>query len=413
MIKDGISGRIFSLAEQSLDEWESGRRSLDAIIDYLRREAPDERPAVASLLFAYFRRKSFIDSLIDAHASRGKVKPQLKRILAAAATQALTQSGIAPESAVNVAVDYTTDFYGSGSASFVNAMLRSILREHPYVPEWSGLPERLANRWRKNFGAEKSKAAIASLARNPPLPLRIRGIVDEALLESLHCSKPNLPEWTSKFDFRECSAPEELFKSGLVDQGLVYVQDPATAFAVSLAEGRIKGRIIDICAAPGGKTIMLADRAEEGSTIFASDRSISRLAMASENFHRAGREIFAVAADAVAPPFPEQSFDLVFADVPCSNTGVSRRRPDAPWRFSITSMDKLTGLQTRIMDAASKLVVLGGAMIFSTCSVEPEEGKLQIEKFLSRHPEFRLENSGLTLPSESHDGAFAALLIRI
>ncbi len=411
-MNDGISGRILSLAELALDEWENENRSLDAIVDSLRREAPEERPAVASLLFSYFRRKGYIDALIDAHASKGKVKPPLKRILVAATTQALTQSGIAPESAVNVAVDFASDLYGRGAASFVNAMLRSILRERPKAPEWSGLPEKLALRWKKNFGAEKAAAAIAALAKNPPLPVRLRGKVDEAVLEALACRKAALPGWASKFEFYECSDPEALFKSGLLDKGLVYVQDPATAFAVSLAEGRIKGRIADLCAAPGGKTIMLADRAEEGSCVVASDRSISRLRMASENFRRSGREILAVAADATAPPFPEMSFDLVFADVPCSNTGVSRRRPDAPWRFSVTSMEKLTGLQMRIMDAAAKLLVPGGAMLFSTCSVEPEEGKLQLERFLPRHPELSLEKSGLILPSEAHDGAFAALLLR-
>jgi 16S rRNA (cytosine967-C5)-methyltransferase len=157
---------------------------------------------------------------------------------------------------------------------------------------------------------------------------------------------------------------------------------------------------------------MLSDVAGDAAVIIAADRSPERLALAAENFRRAGRRIETRVADAVEPPFPKESFDLVFADVPCSNTGVARRRPDAPWRFSINVLEKLEKLQRRILLASADLVAPGGAIVYSTCSVEPDEGLMQVEFLLAKRPEFRLEKSGMHLPCLAHDGAFAALIVR-
>jgi len=403
--------RILELVERALDDWESGRRSVDASLDQMRAEGIPERPAVASALFEYFRRKAFIDGLIDSHASKGKVKPHLKRLLAVAATQALVQRGIAPESAVNVAVDMASEAYGRGAGSFVNAMLRAILREKPQVPKWAGFPPKLEAKWRAQFGDEAASAAMASMIENPPLSFRLRGELPEEELKAIGCAKMELPAWSEPFKFYECAAPEGLFKSGLLEKGLAYVQDPATALPASLAKGRVAGDILDLCAAPGGKTLMLADLFP-GSKIVASDRSPSRMKVAAENFRNARLSVEAVAAEGLVPPFRDASFGLVLADVPCSNTGVSRRRPDAPWRFSQGELGRICGLQFRILDAASKLVAPGGTLIYSTCSVEPEENAQQATRFLERHPDFEKLDSASILPSKSHDGAFAASFAR-
>ncbi len=403
--------RVLELIEQALDEWESGRRSLDTMLDEMRAEGIPERPAAASALFEYFRRKAFIDGLIDSHASKGKVKPALKRLLAAAATQALVQKGIAPESAVNVAVSMASEMHGRGAGSFVNAMLRAILREKPQVPKWAGFPQKLETKWKAQFEEKACAEAIASMAENPPLSFRLRKEVPGEELKRLGCVKPELPAWASGFDFYECSEPEGLFRSGWLESGMAYVQDPATALSVSLAKDRLKGLVLDLCAAPGGKTLMMADLAKD-ATFIASDRSPSRMRLASSNFRNSGAKVEAMVAEGLTPPFKEGSFDLVLADVPCSNTGVSRRRPDAPWRFSQTELSRITGLQFRLLDAASKLVAPGGTLIYSTCSVEPEENAMQVGRFLERHPDFDEVESALALPSKSHDGAFAAALAR-
>ena len=130
-----------------------------------------------------------------------------------------------------------------------------------------------------------------------------------------------------------------------------------------------------------------------------------------ENFTRLGLESVKTAeADAVHPPFEAASFDLVFLDVPCSNTGVPRRRPDALRRFNAKRLNEVAALQKQILNAQIRLVKPGGHLLYSTCSVEAEEDELQVAAFLAAHPECGLISQRRLLPALRHDGAFAALI---
>ena len=127
-----------------------------------------------------------------------------------------------------------------------------------------------------------------------------------------------------------------------------------------------------------------------------------------ENFKRLRVKANTICADALNPDFENESFDLVFLDVPCTNTGVMRRRPDAAWRFSTNRLEDTAKLQRKILNAMAPLVRSGGILLYSTCSIEQEEDQLQVERFVQEHPEFELEESQLLLPDFMHDGAFAA-----
>ena len=158
---------------------------------------------------------------------------------------------------------------------------------------------------------------------------------------------------------------------------------------------------------------MLYDLCEGKAEITAADRSQNRLRQMCENFARLHLEnIHTAVMDAVKPSPEIGKFQLVFLDAPCSNTGVARRRPDALWRFSESRLREAAALQKKILRGILPLVAGDGAVLYSTCSVEPEEDSLQIESFLKDHPEFELKKSALLLPSDEHDGAFAALLVR-
>lgn len=404
--------KILSLAEEGLRKWEEGFATLDGYIDSMKSVPSGERAAASSLLFEYFRHKGLLDGLVASHASKGSVKAGLRRIVALSAAQALFQTGIAPQSAVNVAVDFTRAGHGRGAGGFVNAMLRAILScEKVKAGTFpADFPDALLKRWEAAYGAEKAKSMVAASASNPPLSFRLRGRIEDTELAAAECRKAADLDWAGGFQFYECLSPEKFFKSGWLERGLVYVQDAATALSISLAGSRLDGGLIlDLCSAPGGKALMMKD-SFPGAGIVAADRSSKRLLSAVSNFMRAGLDIPSVAAEALTPPFREGAFSLVFADVPCSNTGVARRRPDAPWRFSERKLAKIVSLQRRILDSASGLVAPGGALLYSTCSVEPEENSLQVEEFLTRRPEFALESERLVLPCERHDGAFAALL---
>jgi 16S rRNA (cytosine967-C5)-methyltransferase len=130
-----------------------------------------------------------------------------------------------------------------------------------------------------------------------------------------------------------------------------------------------------------------------------------------ENFDALGR-CRAVVADAAVPPFPPGTFDALLLDVPCSNTGVLRRRPDVRWRFSTAQLADLTNIQRGILRAAADLVRRGGRLVYSTCSIEPEENSDQVQRLLREHDEYLLERDAELLPTQMHDGAYAALLRR-
>ena len=154
---------------------------------------------------------------------------------------------------------------------------------------------------------------------------------------------------------------------------------------------------------------MMAERLAPGAELVAADRSARRQRLTEENFRRRGLRYPVVVSE---PEKLSGFFDLVLADVPCSNTGVFRRRPDALWRFGERELAEVTRIQRSILEAAAARVAPGGQLVYSTCSIEPEENELQVAGFLARHPEFARVRGELLLPSEESDGAYACLLRR-
>ncbi len=388
IIRTAAAGiRAVSGRDAALDEF------LDGVPAHIRR-------SVSHLLFCYYRYRRFIDGEIDALVARAP-KPPVAALLRAAAAQLRFQDALAPESAVNIAVDAAKRH---GAGGLVNAVLRKLAASKSAPPEDRKLliPPELLAAWRKHLSPEALEEVLEALFTEP--------------LFSFRCCRDAAPVADAtalpgfgKFRFFAAPDPQELLNSEAFRRGDYYIHDPATSLAPSLPDYTQVGSALDLCAAPGGKTLMLAERLRKGAKLVAADRSAKRQERTRENcrLHKVDAEI--VVAE------PEEltgSFDLVFADVPCGNSGVFRRRPDAMWRFSVERLKELAVLQSRILDAAAKLVSHGGQLVYSTCSIEPAEDDLAVAAFLERHQEFSLLKSRLLLPSLVNDGAFAALLIR-
>ena len=409
MRPSGISEKILSTAFHFLCDWEDGLLTLDDCLDRLRRENGPERAAVASLLFEYFRHKGFIDDVIAKHARKGLVRKEMRLLVSCALTQMYYQTGLAPESAVNIAVEFAKARSGNGGGSFVNAILRSILRDKSVKAKCNApsFPTILRDRWIEEFGAEKAEEIIQHYATNPALTFRLRKDVE--LQESLAAKPVEGLDFTGEFRFFETENNAALFDCGLLDQGAIYIQDPATCMFLSQLPGQITGRVLDACAAPGGKTILIHDHSPKAVRT-AIDRSSKRILPMNQNFRRAGVRCRTLDCDACETPFSPASFDCILADVPCSNTGVLRRRPDAPWRFTERSLSELKALQKRILDSLAKLVNSGGYLIYSTCSIEQEEDRTQVDAFLYRNGDFELIQDRLLFPTAEHDGAYCAVM---
>jgi 16S rRNA (cytosine967-C5)-methyltransferase len=185
------------------------------------------------------------------------------------------------------------------------------------------------------------------------------------------------------------------------------VQDPGSTLVTQYAAIPSGAVVADLCAAPGGKSLELARNAR---VVLASDRSAQRLQRLLENRARLeAHNLFITVADARQPSIRE--VDAVLIDVPCTGTGTFRRHPDARWRLKVSDLSVMAALQSTILRAAAKVVKPGGLLIYSTCSLEPEENDAQVEEFLARNPDWTLEPPPQgTVPADTIDGGFLRVL---
>lgn len=408
---------IFRNCVDALEAWGMKNINLDDYLDFDLKNPELCRASVSSILFTYFRNKAIIDNIINSSVS--KLKARQRRVLSICVTQIFFQNALAPESAVNIAIEYASSRFGKATAGFFNAVLRNIRKKslEEYLKSFSdeilsNIPPELYSRWQKTLDKNDFETVIANLQKQPPFTFRLRSGVNEESLANAKCKALELPDWAVPYNFYTCGEPERFFAENWLYDGRVYVQDPSTVMAPSFA-GEIpeNAKILDICAAPGGKSICLAEKYPTAH-ITAADKSEKRQKLTEENFRKYKVNGTITVSAAVENSFEPESFDLILADVPCSNTGVSRKRPDALWNFSPEKMAELCEIQYKILSASAKLLKKGGKLIYSTCSMEKEENSLMTGKFISEHKNFSLVKEKQLIPSELHDGAYAALLLK-
>ncbi len=298
----------------------------------------------------------------------------------------------------------------------VNGMLRSAVRRRQEFLEERGklplairysTPNWLVKRWLAEFGAEETEAMLAWNIGTPPLYARVNPLHPPQPIPADWQPLPDMPLWYRL----PAGLPDEALKAGQI-----YVADPSTRHCIRLLAPQPGERILDACAAPGGKSVAMIGATGGDITLLATDSAAHRLAPLRENLLRAGgREVAVAEHDWTQPCRPEwrQAFDAVLLDVPCSNSGVLQRRVDARWRLEEAEFSRLAELQGSILTQAAAAVKPGGRLVYSTCSIDREEDRAVVEAFLAAHPEFSLEEDYLALPHrEQADGAYAARLRR-
>ena len=190
--------------------------------------------------------------------------------------------------------------------------------------------------------------------------------------------------------------------------GWFYIQDPSTLLAPALLDPQPGENILDLCAAPGGKTTFLAQLMHNEGKIIASDSDPSRLRMVKDNCARLGVTCVETISDF---RFPISDFDKILVDAPCSNTGVMRRRVDLRWRITAEEILRLQKTQLELLNQAATKLKPGGTLVYSTCSLEPEENSEVVKQFLAAQPHFKLETERQLLPfTDGVDGAYVAKL---
>lgn len=400
----------------------------EALATALRAERlePGDAALARAIAVATFRRLGQIRGALAARLDRGlpSGKPRLVAILTTACAQILDLS-VPDHAAVDLAVRLAkADGRTAGLAGMVNAVLRRVAREREAIlagadPLSGNTPDWLARRWTAARGAETAEAIARAHLAGAAIDLTLR---DEGAREvwEERLGAEALPTGSLRLPADGAPIPELPGFS----EGAWWVQDAAAAIPARLLAVGEGERVLDLCAAPGGKTMQLASR---GATVTALDRSAPRLGRLRENLARLGLSAEVAVADATT--YAAEPFDAVLLDAPCSATGTIRRHPDVAWTKAEADIGRLADLQTALLDRAADLVRPGGRMVYCTCSLEPEEGEDQIRAFLARDSRFtrvpvRPEEVGgrtelidangdlRTLPSHGLDGFFAARLHR-
>lgn len=318
-------------------------------------------------------------SLLDKGLPRQAVR--LEWPLIAAAAQILFLDA-ADHAAVDLAVRAVRlEPKSAPLAGLVNAVLRNLARrrEEFLTQAQTGefdTPPWLAQRWRKTYGEAAARAISAMHMLEPPLDLTVK-------------SEPGV--WAERLDgiVLPTDSVRLVSRTAIAElagyaEGEWWVQDAAAALPARLLGAKAEERVLDMCAAPGGKTAQLA---QARAIVTALDRSAERLKLLASNMERLGLHADIAVGDAMsyaAPPF-----DAILIDAPCSATGTIRRHPDVAWTKKPGDIDALAALQTRMLDRAAALTRPGGRIVYCTCSLEPEEGETQIVAFLRRNPDFK------------------------
>ncbi len=340
-----------------------------------------DRALVRSIVLAALRHLGSLRLALAAMLEKGlpRKAQDLEWTLLIGAAQILYMD-VPDHAAVDLAVRATRHQPRNAAfAGLVNAVLRNIARQremwtNPADP-FADTPQWLAARWRKAYGEDVAAAIVRAHRQEPTLDLTVKEGADQKSLPDGTFLSTGALRLSSHAPIEELPGYED---------GQWWVQDAAAALPARLLHVKHGERVADLCAAPGGKTAQLA---QTGAHVVALDRSAERLKRLTANLARLNLSAEIRVGDALA--FEAEPFDAILLDAPCSATGTIRRHPDVAWTKKPSDLAALAGVQAKMLDRAAKLLKSGGRLVYCTCSLEPEEGEMQIEAFLRRHPDMR------------------------
>ena len=363
---------------------------------------PRDRALVRAILATALRYRNTIEALIAARLDR-PLPPNaqtLSHIMHAAAAQMLFLD-VPDSAAVDLAVEHArSDPRTARFANLVNAVLREIGRRKEralsaVLERTTDAPDWFAAMLRQSYGRERAETILAMHRAEAPTDFTVKREPERWAEAFGGFVLPNGSVRVPKLEGPVSELP------GYAD-GEWWVQDFAASLPARLIGDTRGKRVLDLCAAPGGKTAQLA---LGGGKVTAVEKSRSRLRRLSENLSRLRLEAELVETD-IVDFAPDELFDAVLLDAPCSSTGTVRRHPDVPWTKSRDDVAKLADLQARMLAKAATLVKPGGALVFSNCSLDPSEGEAVVEAFLALHGEFTrapADAAGLGVPANMVD----------
>jgi len=461
-----IAARILS---QRLNSGEYTENLLDTALAAARLP-PADRGLCHELVCGVVRWQATLDCLIARKTDPARQqRPALQNLLRLGLYQIFWLDRIPPHAAVHETVELAKHSGYGAQAGFINAVLRSYLRETDGIKKiladmklsqpalgWSH-PEWLVEKWRAQFGDQATRDLLA-WNNTPPKTfaranaLKFRGRATEGVQPSRATNPLQMTDagdlltrwrdenveydfftadWTGENLAFELKSHPPLAGLGSFRDGWFYLQDPSTLLAPVMLDPQPGETILDLCAAPGGKTTFMAQLMQNQGRIVAHDLDPQRLKLVRENCLRLGATSVQIPGSPITPDASRltngksqslltsaatgrdsaEKFDRILVDAPCSNTVVLRRRVDLRWRIHAPEIQRLRAAQLELLAQAATWLKPGGVVVYSTCSLEPEENSEVIKQFLAAHPGFRLETERQLLPfADGVDGAYVARL---
>lgn len=389
-------------------------------------KTPD-RALCHELVLGVLRRQLFLDKIVEHFAKRNVESLDLpvRIALRLGLYQLRFLSRIPASAAVNESVTLVRTAKLSSAAAFVNAVLRRAVREADYDPASAAQdplekiaietshPVWLIERWEQSFGLAEAESFARANNDVPPTAFRVvhTRADEQEVLGKLTGAGAAIERSTIAAGAFRASGGLTVLRE-LSASGLIYLQDESSQLVAQMLDAQPGERVLDLCAAPGGKTTLLADRAGDDAVIIAADRSAIRMATvtATTALHQL-RNLRPILLDAGAElPFEPASFDRILVDAPCSGTGTLRRNPEIRWRLTSDDFQSFASTQKQFLRNAVKVLKPGGRLVYSTCSVERDENESVVEDFLQTHPLHLLQSQRTWPQREGSDGFFIALL---
>jgi 16S rRNA (cytosine967-C5)-methyltransferase len=374
------------------------------------------------------------------HGEFDKCMTPVKNAMRIALYQVMFLNKIPPAAAINESVEIIKRIKGEKSAGIVNAVLRNITRNienirYPNQDEdmvWFlsvmySHPKWMVKRWMDRWGLAFTEELLKSNVNRPSITLRVNGLLAKPAEIASWLNEQQIPYTISQYHETSLlvSSLRDITNSDMFKLGKIAIQDASASMAALLSQAKPGMSVIDLCSAPGGKAFYVAELMQNEGNIVALDKYEAKLRYLIDGAQRLGINIMhAEVGDARS--YQHDQVDLVLADVPCTGFGTLSKKPDIKWKRDADDIAKLIPLQREILLNAASLVKPGGAIIYSTCTIESEENEQNIAWFLQESPNFILDPAEQYLPSEvcdngflktipgqhSTDGAFAARLIR-
>lgn len=382
--------------------------------------AAGDRNLITDLVLGTLRWRSWLDFLIQSFSKRSSKSLDTNvRLILQLGLYQLLYTRIPQHAALNETVELCTKMKLSSAASFVNAILRAVQKQMSQLPEPSredtasflatrfSHPQWLVRRWLNRFGMEETKALLEM--NNQPGFIYIRA--NELILSvpelKLHLAEEKVHLVETEFDpgvFKVLEGTPQQTHS--FARGEFYIQDPGAEWIGKSIDLQPGSEILEIAAAPGGKTFQLALRMQDRGKIVSVDSELKRMRLWSDNILRLKiKSAVPMVADGRFLAF-QRRFDAVVIDAPCSSLGIVRRHPEIKWWRTEEDLYSFQVLQLQILDAGAKYVQESGHLYYSVCSYEPEETTEVAQKFLSHHPEFQQVDCLTLFPQQNNTDGF-------